>query len=115
MSRGPLTLQLLFENAVKHGISLQPQGGRISIQISALDAVGWQISMRNTGQLRVASTGENNTGSGLHNLRQRLMLIFGENATLQLQQQADEVVATLQILAAPNLTEPQPPATENQQ
>ena len=100
-----LTLQLLFENAVKHGISLQPKGGRISIQVSALDTVGWQINMRNSGQLHAPATAENNTGSGLHNLRQRLALIFGENATLQLQQQADEVVATLQILAAPNKTE----------
>lgn len=101
-----LTLQLLFENAVKHGISLQPQGGRISIQVSALDAVGWQISMRNSGQLHAAATAEHNTGSGLHNLRQRLALIFGQNATLQLQQQADEVVATLHLLTAPNATEP---------
>ncbi|WP_157606104.1 sensor histidine kinase [Rheinheimera sp. SA_1] len=105
-----LTLQLLFENAVKHGISLQPQGGRISLQINALDAVGWQIRMRNSGQLQVSTAttsennSENNTGSGLSNLRQRLALIFGEKATLQLQQQADEVVATLQILAAPRET-----------
>jgi len=123
-----LTLQLLFENAVKHGISLQPQGGRISIQISALDAIGWQISMRNSGQLHATpataennsqNNSDNNTGSGLNNLRQRLALIFGDQATLQLQQQADEVVATLQILAAPKDTTPlaanQHPSTENQQ
>ncbi len=115
-----LTLQLLFENAVKHGISLQPQGGRICLQISALDAVGWLISMRNNGQLHTTpATAENNTGSGLNNLRQRLALIFGDKATLQLQQQADEVVATVQILAAPRETTPlaanQHSSTENQQ
>lgn len=116
-----LTLQLLFENAVKHGISLQPRGGRIILQINAIDAVGWQISMRNNGQLQVVSAAENssennsenNTGSGLNNLRQRLALIFGDKASLQLQQQADEVVATLQFLAAPKMTETQHLATEN--
>ncbi|WP_164852369.1 sensor histidine kinase [Rheinheimera riviphila] len=119
-----LTLQLLFENAVKHGISLQPQGGRISIQISALDAIGWQISMRNSGQLHATpataeNNSQNNIGSGLNNLRQRLALIFGDNATLQLQQQAEEVVATVQILAAPRestqLAANQHSSTENQQ
>jgi two-component system, LytTR family, sensor kinase len=111
-----LTLQLLFENAVKHGISLQPQGGRISLQINALDAVGWQIVMRNSGQLQIdaATASENNTGSGLSNLRQRLALIFADNAQLQLQQQVDEVVATLQILAAPTLLEKPYTTAENQ-
>jgi sensor histidine kinase YesM len=101
-----LTLQLLFENAVKHGISQQPQGGRISLHISALDTVGWQIIMRNSGQLHLATAtaAENNTGSGLSNLRQRLALIFGDKAHLQLQQQAEDVVATLQILASPSVT-----------
>lgn len=110
-----LTLQLLFENAVKHGISQRPQGGLISLQINALDAVGWQITMRNSGQLLLAAekASENNTGSGLNNLRQRLALIFGDQATLQLQQQVDEVVATLQILAAPVMTDQQQLATEN--
>lgn len=114
-----LTLQLLFENAVKHGISLRPKGGLISLQINALDAVGWQITMRNSGQLLLATASasennsENNTGSGLNNLRQRLALIFGDKATLQLQQQADEVVATLQILAGPDMTDQQQLATGN--
>jgi len=111
-----LTLQLLFENAVKHGISQQPQGGRISLQINALDAVGWQIVMRNSGQLQreAATASENNTGSGLSNLRQRLALIFADHAQLQLQQHADEVVATLQILAAPILLEKPHTTAENQ-
>jgi hypothetical protein len=111
-----LTLQLLFENAVKHGISQQPQGGRISLQINALDAVGWQIVMRNSGQLQreAATASENNTGSGLNNLRQRLALIFADHAQLQLQQHADEVVATLQILAAPILLEKPHTTAENQ-
>ncbi|MBU2205133.1 MAG: histidine kinase [Gammaproteobacteria bacterium] len=100
-----LTLQLLFENAVKHGISQRPQGGIVSLEISAQENDAWRVTLRNSGQLHSPAADEtnpqHNTGSGLTNLRQRLALIFGDNAKLDLQQQANEVVATLQFLQPP--------------
>lgn len=99
-----LTLQLLFENAVKHGISQLAKGGRISLQISAVDAQAWCIQMSNSGQLRLAPAAipqQHNTGSGLTNLRQRLALLYGNNASLTLYQQGDDVVAQLLIHQSP--------------
>lgn len=72
----PMTVQLLVENAVKHGVAPRPAGG--SLHLSAqLDATGLRVAVRNTGTFRPAP---GHPGVGLRNVRERLYLLFGPAA-----------------------------------
>lgn len=76
----PMLLQTLVENAVKHGISKFIQGGELNIQ-AALHNAQLCIHVTNPGQL---SNSNESTQLGLKNARERLELIYGSAATLQL-------------------------------
>ena len=88
----PMLLQTLVENAVKYGIATRPEGGEIAI-----------IARRENGMLKLQVTSPGSvpaageaalsparvaapvsTGVGLKNAANRLRLLFGERATLQL-------------------------------
>jgi hypothetical protein len=77
----PTTLLTLVENAVRHGIDPSEEGGRIDIDIAR---VGERCLVR------VSDTGvgfhpsANGEGTGLTALRERLRLIFGDEAQLRL-------------------------------
>jgi LytS/YehU family sensor histidine kinase len=77
----PTTLLTLVENAVRHGIDPSEEGGRIDIDIAR---VGERCVVR------VSDTGvgfhpsANGEGTGLTALRERLRLIFGDDAQLRL-------------------------------
>jgi two-component system LytT family sensor kinase len=106
----PMTLQLLVENAIKHGIAPRPGGGEIHLS-AQLDGAARQllVTVRNTGRYQPAPEHE---GVGLRNARERLHLLFGPAAGLRLandEQQADIVVAELR-LPATHLTMPRPAA-----
>ncbi|MEM8763061.1 MAG: histidine kinase [Bacteroidota bacterium] len=89
----PMVIQLLIENAVKHGISNLKAGGKIVLQLSRNDAI-LTIEVRNTGQLRMA---KNTTQLGLKNIKQRLKLLYAEKASFELDEVSDEVVANIKI------------------
>lgn len=91
----PLCLQTLVENAVKHGISPSLEGGRIDIAITQ-EAGALHLCVTNTpGRLH---PGRRTGGVGLRNLRERVRLLFGGAATLELRQSGPEqVAARLQI------------------
>ena len=91
----PLIVQTLVENAIKHGIACQVDGGNLLVRSSCRDG-GLVVEVRNTGKLGPEREG----GVGLGNARERLQLLFGEAASLTLQQEGDEVVATLTIAGA---------------
>lgn len=87
----PLSIQLLVENAIKHGIATRKAGGTIGITIHR-DGQLLQVLVENPGRLQPNGT----TGLGLKNLRERLQLQFQGQASLQLQQtNHDTVLATL--------------------
>lgn len=76
-----MTLLTLVENAVRHGIDLSEEGGRIDVRVRV-----WGERCRaeviDTGVgLRQAGDG---VGTGLSNLRERLQLAFGGDAQLRL-------------------------------
>jgi LytS/YehU family sensor histidine kinase len=78
----PMLLQTLVENAVKYGISQRPEGGEITI--TAFNEGGTlRLLVSNPGQLALGIQASS-TGLGLRNAAERLRLIFGERATLQL-------------------------------
>lgn len=76
----PMALQTLVENAVRHGVEQQPEGGTIVLAVQAA-AGGVRITVANSGVLRTSSA---STGLGLTNTRQRLQLALGPAASLSL-------------------------------
>lgn len=96
----PMLLQTLVENAVKYGISLRPEGGEIAI-IARNEAGFLRLQVTNPGSLPSISIAvppmaavprEASTGLGLRNAGERLRLLFGERATLELRALSPAVV-----------------------
>jgi glucose-6-phosphate-specific signal transduction histidine kinase len=90
----PMLLQTLIENAVKHGIATVPGGGELVIRAS-LEQDCMMVEVENTGQLRAPKPGA--TGLGLRNVRDRLRVLYGDRASLQLEERGGRVAATLRI------------------
>ncbi len=77
----PMTLLTLVENAVRHGIDPSEEGGRIEIEVRQ-EGARCRVRVSDTGVgLRVAGS---SLGTGLATLRERLQLIFGNDARLEL-------------------------------
>lgn len=90
----PMAVQLLVENAIKHGIANLPKGGKIEIK-SYLDQDNLIVEVLNTGQINNKSKG---TGIGLKNASDRLKLLFGKISDLQIDNMnADTVQAKFKI------------------
>ena len=98
----PMMVQSLVENGIKHGVATVPEGGDLLVQAQAT-AEELTVMVSNTGTLKPekpAAKGPGppgSTGTGLENTRQRLALLYGDAASLQLAQQNGRVVATLRI------------------
>ncbi len=100
----PMLLQTLVENAVKYGISSRPEGGEITI-IARREAGFLRLQVTNPGDLsKDGPKAAPSTGLGLHNAKDRLKLIFGERASLDLRVSSPSHVvaeATIPLLALP--------------
>jgi hypothetical protein len=80
----PMLLQTLVENAVKYGISTRSEGGEIVI-IARRESESLRLQVINPGELISGTSAKaNSTGLGLQNAAERLRLLFGERASLQL-------------------------------
>jgi hypothetical protein len=79
----PMLLQTLVENAVKYGIAPRREGGEIAI-IARRERDSLRLQVTNPGTL---STGNGSTGVGLRNAADRLRLLFGDRATLNLREE----------------------------
>ncbi len=92
----PMILQLLVENAVKHGIALSQTGGIIAIDIRN---IGKQLvmSVKNTGTLQKKNQLEDSIGIGLNNVEKRLKLLYNDKAQLRIEEQPPFVVVTISI------------------
>ncbi len=101
----PLCLQTLVENAIKHTINQYAQG--IFVNISARRQAN-KICLRVENRGRIIDSDTGRVGIGLRNTRERLALIFGEEASLSLVQKDDERVQAQIILPLlQDLQEPQ--------
>tara|TARA_R110000868_G_scaffold72613_6_gene211387 strand:+ start:2805 stop:3857 length:1053 start_codon:yes stop_codon:yes gene_type:complete len=89
----PMIIQLLVENAAKHGISNLKSGGIIRLKTTIV-ANELQIIVSNTGSLRID---ENSTKLGIKNIKQRLRLLYGGKGEFSLNEVNEEVVATIKI------------------
>jgi sensor histidine kinase YesM len=77
----PTTVLTLVENAVRHGIDPSEEGGRIDIDI---ERVGERCVIRVTDTGAGLRQSANTLGTGLTTLRERLQLIFVDDAQLRL-------------------------------
>jgi hypothetical protein len=88
----PMLLQVLVENAIKHGLAQLPEGGELRVE-ARRSATELHLTVTNTGQLAPGpGPRPEGTGTGLRNVRERLRLLFGPSAELQLTQLTPEAV-----------------------
>jgi hypothetical protein len=76
-----MLVQTLVENAIKHGIAELPAGGLLAIH-AALQRDVLTIDIRNPRP--ATKSRQSDEGVGLRNARERLRLLFGDRATLEL-------------------------------
>jgi hypothetical protein len=86
-----MLLQPLLENAFKHGVECSREPVAISIRAQRGDE-GLRVTVRNSGS-RLAPNARG--GIGLSNCRERIALLYGERARLDVVQDGDGVLATL--------------------
>jgi hypothetical protein len=90
----PMFLQTLVENALKHGVAKLPAGGDLQIR-AVLKPGALVVEVENPGQL--AEAAPEATQLGLANVRQRLRILYGDRASLQLKNRDGRVAATVLI------------------
>jgi Histidine kinase/Histidine kinase-, DNA gyrase B-, and HSP90-like ATPase len=81
----PMMLQSLVENAIRHGLEPQAEGGSITVRAEVQDGqLIVQVQDTGVGFAPTASTpGTTGGGIGLSNIRARLQLLYGAKASLQ--------------------------------
>jgi LytS/YehU family sensor histidine kinase len=84
----PMMLQTLVENAIKHGISKQINGGVVRV-VSAFRNHFHELSVQNTGQLNGS---RNLEGFGLSSTTDRLSLLYGNKAKFEIRQATPSLV-----------------------
>lgn len=89
----PMMLQTLVENAIKHGIGKQVNGGVVKV-ISSFNDGHHQLEVQNSGKLNGRTNAD---GFGLFSTRNRLYLLFGEKANFDIVQNGELVVAKVLI------------------
>ncbi len=76
-----LVIQPIVENSIKHGIAQQPGGGTVSITCAVAGDVV-RISIRDSGPGFDAAARHGGAAHGLQNVRERLRLLYGDEAHL---------------------------------
>lgn len=92
-----MLIQTLVENAVKHGIGARTEGGEIVIRAS-IRGSALALEIVNSGQL--SAPGEGATQIGISNARERLRLLYGEHASLRLENRDSTNVAAMVSIPA---------------
>ncbi len=90
-----MLLQVLVENAIKHGIAELPEGGTLGI--TAMKEGEALVLVVVNPRPETPPPDDGNSGVGLVNTRERLKLIFGETATLELDLGERQVTARARI------------------
>lgn len=77
----PMMLQILVENAVRHGLTPKKQGGSVSVKIERHNG-GLEMGVRDTGV--GIKQAQSETGYGLTCIRQQLQLLYDSAANLRI-------------------------------
>ena len=84
----PMLLQGLVENAVKFGPADRKAGGEVAYSVAL---AGDRLHLRVTNPGRLA-TSSDSTALGLRNLRERLHLLYGDDASFSLREEPGDLV-----------------------
>ena len=96
-----MMLQTLVENAIKHGIGKQREGGVVEIW-SDFKNEYHQLMIKNTGAIE-EDLDIDNSGFGISSTKNRLALLFGNKADFYIQNTKDHMVeAVVRLPLAPN-------------
>ena len=87
----PMMIQTLVENGIKHGIAKRTEGGEISVS-TKLENSKLLINIVNSGQIDQALLKQSD-GFGISNTKQRLNLIYGDNAKFEIKNNSDDTVS----------------------
>jgi signal transduction histidine kinase len=92
----PLMLGSLIENAIQHGIEPKRGGGELRVVAQALDG-GLTLDVSDSGiGLQAAAAGRTSgSGLGLSSLRERLLLLYGQAARLDVKANAQGGVSAI--------------------
>lgn len=91
----PMMLQTLVENAIKHGIGKQKEGGIVKV-ISDFKENHHELVVRNTGHLNGATISSD--GFGISSTQTRLKLLFGKKAFFEIKDAGDNIVEAKVIM-----------------
>jgi hypothetical protein len=97
-----MLLQMLVENAVKHGIAPLPAGGELLVRCAlenGKEGGTLVLQVENSGQLAEEKT--ERPRLGLNNIRERLRILYAGHAGLELANGRGRVIATVRIPAHP--------------
>jgi two-component sensor histidine kinase len=84
----PMALQMLVENAIKHGMDNNYEGGKLTI---ASDEIENKLVLTVTNDLPTdVEVKKDSMGIGLANIKQRLHILYGDNAKLTITETATE-------------------------
>lgn len=84
----PMMLQMLVENAIKHGIGHEVNGGTVRIS-SALKNNFLELTVENTGRLKRQ---QQSSGFGIRSILERLKLMYGDKAGFEIAQSSPATV-----------------------
>ncbi len=76
----PMVLQMLVENAIKHGLEPKPEGGLLRVEAAVVDG-DLRLTVSDSG-VGLAADWQQGGGTGLKNIRERLALRYGAAAQL---------------------------------
>ena len=97
----PMMLPSLVENAIKHGLEPQREGGRIDVVVQRMfTAAGERIrvAVKDTGRGLTDAPTQAGGGFGLSNIRERLIAIYGDAGKLILESNDPKgVVASIEV------------------
>lgn len=90
----PLSIQLLVENAIKHGVDKRVNGGTITLSIT-LKEEHIHITVQNPGSI---SEQVSKSGIGIQNLRKRLLIQYNGKADFILKNESEDLVTATLII-----------------
>lgn len=92
----PMMLQTIVENGIKHGISNLVKGGLIEIKCREGLQEELYIQVKNSGYLNPSSSNSKRDegGHGIENTKQRLKLLYGEQASFRIFNSGNQFVIT---------------------
>ena len=99
----PMMLPSLVENAIKHGLEPQREGGRIDVVVARMftaDGDRIRLQVKDTGRGLTDAPIQSGGGVGLSNLRERLAGLYGDKARFTIESNDPKgVVATIELPA----------------